>query len=157
MIFNVKSMQNLKESLHSLCLKQVNDRLKAAEKTIEELQGAMANETKSSAGDKYETAREMLQQEMNLYLGRKADAKNQLAQLQLIDPRHKHNIVGAGALVYTDSAIYYLAVNAGSFTIEGEKIFTISPASPIATHLKGRKAGDEFVFNGKQGTIIKVE
>lgn len=150
-------MQNLKQSLHSLCLKQVNDRLKAAETAIEELQTAMANETKSSAGDKYETAREMLQQEMNLYLGRKADAKTQLAQLHLIDPGHKYNMVAPGALVYTDSAIYYLAVNAGSFTIEDEKIFTISPASPIALQLNGKKAGDEFVFNGKQGTIVKVE
>lgn len=149
-------MQNLKESLHSLCLKQVNDRLKAAEKTIEELQAAMANETKSSAGDKYETAREMLQQEMNLYLGRKADAKTQLAQLQLVDSRHKYDTVGAGALVYTDSAIYYLAVNAGSFTIEDEKIFAISPASPIALQLKGKKAGDEFEFNGKINKVLKV-
>lgn len=149
-------MQNLKESLHSLCLKQVNDRLKAAEKTIEELQAAMANETKSSAGDKYETAREMLQQEMNLYLGRKADAKTQLAQLQLVDSRHKYDTVGAGALVYTDSAIYYLAVNAGSFTIEDEKIFAISPASPIALQLKEKKAGDEFEFNGKINKVLKV-
>lgn len=149
-------MHNLKESLHNLCLKQVNDRLKAAETAIEELQAAMANETKSSAGDKYETAREMLQQEMNLYLGRKADAKSQLAQLHLVDPRHKHDIVAPGALVYTDSAIYYLAVNAGSFIIEDEKIFTISPASPIALQLKGKKAGDEFEFNGKIDKVVKV-
>ncbi len=149
-------MQNLKQSLHSLCLEQVNKRLKEAEIAIGELQAAMANETKSSAGDKYETAREMLQQEMNLYLGRKADAKTQLAQLHLVDPRHKHDIVAPGALVYTNNAIYYLAVNAGNFIIGGEKIFCISPASPIALQLKGKKAGDEFTFIGKQNKVLKV-
>lgn len=156
MFFNVKSMQNLKQSLHSLCLEQVNNRLKEAENAIGELQAAMANETKSSAGDKYETAREMLQQEMNLYLGRKADAKTQLTQLQSLTPEQTNPIVAPGALVYTDNAIYYLAVNAGNFIIGGKKIFCISPASPIALQLKGKKAGDEFTFNGKQNKVLKI-
>ena len=54
----------LKEQLYYLCKSYVNDRLETIEDILSSNQKALQSETKSSAGDKHETGRAMLQLEM---------------------------------------------------------------------------------------------
>lgn len=53
-----------KEELVNVIKSKIKDKIKSLEKLIAETR-ASNNETKSSMGDKYETGREMLQQEIN--------------------------------------------------------------------------------------------
>ena len=53
-----------KEELVNITKSKIQDKIKSLEKLIAETR-ASNNETKSSMGDKYETGREMLQQEIN--------------------------------------------------------------------------------------------
>ena len=49
-------MEQLKKQLYKLCKDHISKRIKELQHAIADLHEAMANETKSSAGDKYETA-----------------------------------------------------------------------------------------------------
>lgn len=55
---------NLKETLFKQCVLFVNKRLQTIEEVLSSNQKALQAETKSSAGDKHETGRAMLQLEM---------------------------------------------------------------------------------------------
>ena len=70
-------MKNVKENLHLQCVNFVENRFQTIQKTIKEIQESLATETKSSAGDKHETGRAMLQLE-------REKSGNQLAEIQKI-------------------------------------------------------------------------
>ena len=55
---------NIKQQLYNLCLEFVDSRYQTIQNTINEIQVSLTSETKSSAGDKHETGRAMLQLEM---------------------------------------------------------------------------------------------
>ena len=54
----------IKEEIFSQCKSVVNNRLQTVEAVLSSNQKALQTETKSSAGDKHETGRAMLQLEM---------------------------------------------------------------------------------------------
>ena len=55
---------NLKEELYKACKEHIEKREETITKTIRSHQNSLQSETKSSAGDKHETGRAMLQLEM---------------------------------------------------------------------------------------------
>src|SRR5690606_38514104 len=139
-------------------LKSVHDKLseKAVylEKLIDETRAAN-NETKSSMGDKYETSREMVQQEINnlqIQLNENLKARNSL-QFINVNP---HQIVGLGSLVETDKGLFYIAVSLGEIFLKKQKIFLISPESPLAKALNGNKKGNTISLNGNPQIIKNI-
>ena len=56
----------IKQKLYNLCHAYLDNNIQNAEAVIADAREAARNETKSSAGDKYETAREMMQQDIDL-------------------------------------------------------------------------------------------
>jgi len=61
-------MSTIKEQLHNLCITYVQNRMQAAEDAFRAAEQASNDDTKSSAGDKYETGRAMMQQEKTAIL-----------------------------------------------------------------------------------------
>ncbi len=147
-------MMTLKHILYNLCKEYISQRLNETEKAIKDTEEAIGNETKSSAGDKYETSREMMQQEINRDLARKYELQKLKAALDLIDPEQQATTVQPGSIVYTDSGNYYIAISAGQLKVDGTGYYSISAVTPIGKKLIGLKAGDVFEFNGKS---IRVE
>lgn len=116
---------------------------------------ASNNDTKSSMGDKYETGREMLQQEigkLQLQLGEILKQENILKSITAAPC----DSVQRGALVKTDRGAIYIAVPLGHVTINGEKITVISSDSPLAVVLRGRKAGETVPFGNYANNILEV-
>lgn len=150
-------MTALKEQLYQLCGEYINNREAEIKKVIAEAQDAAANETKSSAGDKYETGREVMQQEIDLNLGR----LNELKKLRTVMEQILHTQSGAavvpGAVVYTSNGNFYIAVSAGQLRVAGISYYAVSAASPIGQKMVGQKAGHVFELNGKSFTIKEVE
>ena len=147
---------SLKSQLFNKCKLYIEKR----EQTILEIMAsnkkALLSETKSSAGDKHETGRAMLQLEME-------KASQQIAVVQQMkEVLHRINIedssdeVRLGSLVFTDKAIYFLAISMGAVTMENTNYFVISSASPIGKMLLGKKKNDAIQFNGKQIKITQV-
>lgn len=149
-------MRALKLELYNLCRNYIADSINEIEATIADRREAIHNETKSSMGDKYETTREMLQQDINMNMERLGKAKADEAILQSINPELSSPVVVPGSLVQCSNGNFYISISAGHFTVAGTKYYAVSLSSPIGGQLKGRRAGDTFVLNGKTFTIDKV-
>ena len=149
-------MTSIKQTLHALCLVYIEERIKVANQAIQFAQASANEETKSSAGDKYETGRAMAQLEIEKNSMQLADAQK-LKQLQLqLDPTKITDTIQAGSLAITNQGRFYISIPAGQFTIEGETYFAVSPSSPIAQKLLGLKKGDQFSFNNKEFAVLQV-
>ena len=127
----------------------------AAQQGINEAQQAAKDDTKSSAGDKYETGREMAQQESNRNMAQLHQANKLKVQLNTV-PITTSSIVDNGSIVITDSGNFYIAIGAGTMQVEGINYFAISLVSPIGQKMKGLKPGNAFSLNGKNYTINQV-
>jgi transcription elongation GreA/GreB family factor len=149
-------MTGIKEQLYTLCNDYITTRGAAIKQLIADAQEAGANETKSSAGDKYETGRELLQQEIDLNMARLNELNAQRAILDHIVPAHTSKVVIPGSLVYTSSGNFYIAIGAGKLLVDGVFFYAVSAASPVGSQLMGQQEGHAFELNGKKNLIVSV-
>ena len=147
-------MQHIKEQLYQHCANYINRQRKEINDTISSLQDAITEDTKSSAGDKYETGREMLQQDIDLNTTRLRELDNMQATLDRILPAFTAAAIVPGALVCTDAGNYYLSVSAGKCKIGNDIYYTISTHSPAGAALRNHATGDEVLLNGR---TIKIK
>jgi transcription elongation GreA/GreB family factor len=147
-------MSDLKKQLHALATTFVQQRLNAIQQALLSADQSTGEDTKSSAGDKYETSREMLQQEKNRGMAQLTEANKLLLALNRISTAGQSAKVEEGSVVMTSNGNFYISVSASVLSFNGESYFAVSAASPIGAKLLGCKAGDEFSVNGK-GYIVK--
>lgn len=149
-------MQDIKEKLYHLCLNFIEQRINTAETALEQSREASNDDTKSSAGDKFETTREMMQQDISRNKRLLMDAQQNLQLLNSLKDTPSNDKVRNGNLVYTSEGIFYVSISAGQLKLEGENIFAISAASPIGNLLIGKEKGASFDFNGKHYVIKEI-
>ncbi|PIE50183.1 MAG: hypothetical protein CSA38_04645 [Flavobacteriales bacterium] len=113
------------------------------------------NDTKSSMGDKYETSREMLQQEVNHLLVQQNRVISQIETLQNTPTTTSHS-VQKGSLVETNLGYFYIAIAWGKLTLGKQKIFVISEDSPIAKQMSGLKKESSFTVNTQKQRIKNI-
>ena len=147
---------NIKEQLFEQCILYVAKREQTITTTINSNQKALVSETKSSAGDKHETGRAMLQLEME-------KAGQQLHSITLmketlakVDVSKESTISHLGSLIITNTASYFLTISAGLLTIDKQPYFAISVSSPIGKLLLGKITGEKINFNGKAIEIKEI-
>jgi len=145
-----------KQQLHALCLAYIEERIKSVNEAIQFAQTSANEETKSSAGDKYETGRAMAQLEIEKNTAQLAESQRLKQTLLQLDPNKITTTIQHGSLVITNHERFYISIPAGQFTIEGTNYFAISPSSPIAQKLLGLKADDGFTFNKKDFVIKRI-
>lgn len=147
---------NIKEGLFGLCQEFVDSRLKAIQKTIDEIQESLTSETKSSAGDKHETGRAMLQLEREK-AGQQLSEIQKLNQLlSKIDVSKTSQTIGLGSLIYTTQANYFITISAGELKVNNQSFYAISANTPIAKLLLGKQKKDLIVFRDQEFEIIEV-
>lgn len=149
-------MISFKEKLYTWCHQRLADKLLAIDQAVAEVREAVAGETKSSAGDKYETAREMMQQEIAQQLAQRAEVQKMQEVLARILPDAVSETVVPGSLVTTDKGLFYLAVSLGKASVDDQTVFLVSAASPVGSLLLGHKAGDVVHWNGGPVRLISV-
>jgi len=149
-------LRSIKAQLHAYCLAYVEERISAIKSEIAAAQASAHEETKSSAGDKYETGRAMMQLEIEKNTTQLSEANKLINALLLIHPDVSTEHIQTGSLVTTSQGGYYLSIPAGAIKIDDKNYFAISPASPIGTKMMKMKAGDEFTFNTKSYRIEQV-
>lgn len=120
------------------------------------LDEAAAAETKSSAGDKYETAREMIRQSRNLIEHNLAEAKANLDTLDRMVAAPLGDRIGFGTLVETGLGWYLVGVSLGEETCGGVLIRSMSTVSPLALALKGRGVGESVTWRGNTLEILRI-
>lgn len=149
-------MRNIKNELLEICKKFVENRLKTVQETLFSYENDLQSETKSSAGDKHETGRAMLQLEMEK-ASQQLIGINQMNEiLDKIDFTKKSKRVHLGSLVFTQKENYFLSISAGKLIVENEVFYAISTSSPIGKVLLGKQENDQFVFHGNTIKIQKI-
>lgn len=144
---------NKSEILNIIQLK-LTQKVETLEKMIAETR-ASNNETKSSMGDKYETGREMLQQEINNIQRQLNETLNQQNFLKKLNTEVCTKVQN-GALVKTDKGFFYISVSSGEIVFEGKKIMTISSESPLAKAMFGKKIAETFLINNVNQIIEEI-
>ena len=151
-------MQQIKDSLFQLCMEFITQRIRTAETALEQAREASNDDTKSSAGDKYETSREMMQQDIDRNKRLLMDAQDNMRILKSVELHtEKFDRIKHGSLVETNQGWFYISVSAGHLLADGKDVFAISPASPIGKLLLEKKIGDVFSFNEKNYKIISLQ
>lgn len=146
----------LKEQLYKQCQSYIDTRFHTIQHTINEIQESLTSETKSSAGDKHETGRAMLQLEREKAGQQLAEVQKVNQLLSKIDISKSSEIIGLGSVVYTTQTNYFVAVSAGEFIVKNEKFYAISAGTPIGKLLLGKSTGDEIQFRDQNFEIIGV-
>ncbi len=143
----------MKEQLIEVIKHQINERMETAWNAMQAAQASANEESKSSAGDKYETARAMGQLDRDMFARQFEQARHEMLSLQRIQTGVEATAVIIGSLVDTTMGLFFIAVSLGSLTVEGKKIMVVSPQSPIGQLLMGKKIGESFNFRGQACTI----
>ncbi len=146
----------MKEALYEYCEMFVSERIQRIQKQIEDLRDSLNTETKSTAGDKHETGRAMMQLELEKLGDRLFEVEKMKKVLERISIHQKSNKIGLGSLVETDKANYFISISAGKFQSDGNTVFCISTVTPISKLLLGKSGGDSVYFNGVAQTILGV-
>ena len=144
----------IKQALLNSCKEFVNKRLQTVEEIISSNQKALQSETKSSAGDKHETGRAMLQLEMEKASQQLEGISVMNQILSKIDVSKSSKIAHLGSIISTEKANYFLSISAGQLLLDNKNYFAISVSSPIGKLLLGKKENDEVFFNGN---LIKIK
>lgn len=146
----------IKGKIHTICLVLVEEKRARIEHAILQVQSSLASESKSTAGDKHETGRAMLQLEREKLGG-------QLQQLEILEqtlikikPTTSSKKIVLGSYVKTEHLNYYLSVSLGEIKIASTSVYAISVHSPIGQLLLGKMVGDSISFNGKTTEILEV-
>nr|GFD55781.1 hypothetical protein [Tanacetum cinerariifolium] len=93
-------------------------------------------------GDKYETGREMANQERVRQAVQLLEAQRLFTELQKLNPELPSTIVRTGALVITNLGLFYLSIGVGQlYTAKGHAFLAVSPGAPLVLALSGKRAG----------------
>tara|TARA_X000001036_G_scaffold440078_1_gene494230 strand:+ start:4063 stop:4524 length:462 start_codon:yes stop_codon:yes gene_type:complete len=152
----VIDLATLKLKVHHKCLHLALTKIENLKSELVTLQEASSQDTKSSAGDKYETARSMIVLEKEKLGTQLMEAYKLKKALDLIDPGKQIKKVSLGALVKESNNFYYFSANFGVLYIADVKIFAISTLSPIGQVMLGKTLGSIYTFRGTQCLIQAV-
>ncbi len=146
----------LKQKLHQHLMGILNEKIEAIMASILETSESMKNDTKSSAGDKFETGREMMQIEINNKQVQLNKLKHLMLDLQKVDLKTINKSIGFGSLIVSNMGNYFMAIAQGKVTLDQNEYYALSLASPIGQALKGKKSGDQIDFQGKKIDIKAI-
>lgn len=149
-------MKVTKKEVHYQCLSMASNKQNEIATAISRIQESLLSESKSTAGDKHETGRAMLQLEREKLGLQLKNSEAIYTILKKINPNINSQKIALGSLVETNYGIYYLSVSLGKIILNKTTVFAISPMTPIGKLLLGKTLGDTFKFNGKSQTIITI-
>lgn len=146
----------LKQAVLQALQETLSQSIAQKKRLIHDAQTASSEDTKSSAGDKFETSREMMAQEI-----RKLDAQlditnsQQVLLLKLTSVNRQDQVV-SGSLIQTNQGWYFLGIPVGKIVVHDIPIFCLSLASPLGQVLLGKKASESFSFREKEFVIERL-
>lgn len=144
----------LKQKIYVHCQELLNNKIQELSSILEGLSESAAKDTKSSAGDKHETARAMIQIEQETVGKQLSEIEAQKNILDKIDPAVTSSQIMKGSLVKTNRGYVFLSIALGKLTVEKETVVVISPGSPLGIKLMGLRLHETASVNGSD---YKVE
>ncbi|RYF91070.1 MAG: hypothetical protein EOO03_02260 [Chitinophagaceae bacterium] len=146
----------LKEKVYHHYLQLLENKISALQIVLNDLKESGANETKSTAGDKHETALAMLQIEQANKRAQMDELLAQKAVLNKIDPSLKAVQVVIGSLIKTPNQYFFISAALGKAVVEEKNIIALSAQSPLGKILMGLKKGEDVSFNQTHFIIEEI-
>jgi hypothetical protein len=147
---------DLKAEILNSCRAYVGTRVATAKQAMDDAQRAANSEGKSSAGDKYETGRAMMQIERDRAAHQMQEALQLMATLDVIDPSATADKISLGTLVITDSKRIFISIGIGKLMVSGVEYLVVAPSSPLGKAVVGLKLNDQLVFNKELITVRQI-
>lgn len=148
---------NLKHKIFNHYLQVVNDKITMLQKVLADLKESGSNETKSTAGDKHETALAMLQIEQANVRSQLQDSLEKKSVIEKINPDVTAIVIVNGSLIKTNKGYLWMSVALGKAVIEDTQVIALSPQSPLGQKLMGLKAGEVAAINDREYLIQSIE
>lgn len=143
-----------KPDIHAKMVEILNEQISNLRNDIDASKESRNTATKSSAGDKHETSRAMLQAELDNKEVQLSKTIKLKYNLQQINPDLKLEKIAVGSLVYTSAGIFYISIGMGKIVMDTESVFAISPASPVGAALLKSDSTQKIEVNKKNIGII---
>lgn len=146
----------LKEKIYNHYLQVITGKINQLENVLADLKESGANETKSTAGDKHETALAMLQIEQANKREQLKELQHQKAVLQTINPALSPAVIVNGSLIKTNHGYLFLSVALGKALVDDITVTALSQHSPLGKQLLHLQQGQTAVINGRQYIIESI-
>ena len=145
-------MKSKKSEIHANLRSILEKTLEEARKEYVLAKESRDSDTKSSAGDKFETGREMMQKEMDKLSALVDNTRYSLSKLDRLANLPPAAVITEGSLVETDQESYFISIGYGKL----DAVYAISIESPLGVVLKGKKVGDRVEMRGRKITIKSI-
>jgi phenylalanyl-tRNA synthetase alpha subunit len=146
-----------KQKVYHSFHQSITGKVAVLNRAMNDLNESSKNETKSSAGDKYETTRAMLQLEKDKVVAQLKEAQQQKALLEQIGFTLPSNKIEKGSLVKTNKGYLFMSLAMGKMVVDGNTVISLSAQSPLGAKLMGLASGISLTFNGVDYSIETIE
>ena len=150
------NLKNLKSDLIKQLSDILNQKIEILQIAIESGKESRNTDTKSSAGDKFETGRAMMQMEIEKNEVQLNKTKYILSELSGINVTQISDKIEFGSLVFTDNGNYLISFALGKVHFNNSDFYAISLASPLGSALEHKRIGEAVKFQEKQFTIKNI-
>lgn len=149
------AIRDFKAQLKKEALRSLHENLSDLNAQLSALQEASSEETKSSAGDKYETGRESIRQSRNLLEKQLQTIRQWESKIQQI-PVEPVPDIREGALILLDLGWVWVSVSFGRVVVQSSEIQGVSVASPLILAMNGKMKGDVVSFRDRDIEILDI-
>ncbi len=150
-------MNEFKSKAYQAAISYVKEKLHLLTEERKAIHEGILEETKSSAGDKFETSREMMTQDLLTVEGQLKQCNFDLEELLRLQTIKETPItVQEGSLLKLGTDWFLLTVSLGQLNVANEKVFFLSKNSPLGQTLVGIKKNDQVAFRGKSQSVTEI-
>jgi len=150
-------MNPFKSAVYQTAISQLKQKEALLAEERKNIIESILEEEKNSAGDKYETSRENMTQDLNSLEKQIKQSKLDLDELyRLQSIKDTPPTVQEGALVQLGSDWFLLAVSVGQVKVDDKQVFLLSKNSPLGELLLGKKKNEAIQFRGKPQIITEI-
>ena len=139
---------------------KLEERIATSWKAMQAAQESANEQSKSSAGDKYETGRSMGQLDRNMHARQYEQARQELLSIHKLRSQAREEsseVVRWGSLVQSAADdLIFLSVSMGECVVRDKTVWAISSPTPLGKALLGKRVGDRFVLKGAEQTIVAI-
>jgi hypothetical protein len=147
----------LKQKIYDHYLQVITDKIAMLQQVLADLKESGSNETKSTAGDKHETALAMLQIEQANKRAQLQELITQKSMLEKIDPTLTAPMIVNGSLIKTNKGYLFMSTALGKAVVENINVIALSPQSPLGNKLMGLKVNEVVAINNIEYRVEAIE
>ena len=147
----------MKEVVVAECRRVIHERISNLKSQMVELVNDAANDSKSTAGDKHETSRAMMQLEQEKLGAQLKILEEQQRQLEQLPAQNSSGKVNNGSLVETDRGWIFIGAALGKINVNDKEVICISQQSPLGKLLFVQDSGSIVSLHNVKYQILSIQ